>query len=75
MAHIWLLAPDVSRKVAFYTRSLALRFSDKAAGVIAFMHRGHGSDHHMATFTKSQRPGVHHCKRDVTRSGLVQTEL
>jgi catechol 2,3-dioxygenase-like lactoylglutathione lyase family enzyme len=65
MAHVLLFARDVPRTVTFYKRTLGLRLSDEAGGVIAFMHGIHGSDHHMVAFAKSDGPGFHHCSWDV----------
>jgi len=65
MAHVLLFARDVPAMVGFYTRVLGLRLSDEAAGVIAFLHGVHGSDHHMIAFAQSDGPGFHHCSWDV----------
>jgi catechol 2,3-dioxygenase-like lactoylglutathione lyase family enzyme len=65
MAHVLLFARDVPSMVAFYSRTLGLRLSDEAGGIIAFLHGIHGSDHHMIAFAKSDGPGFHHCSWDV----------
>ena len=43
----------------------ALRLSDRASDLVAFMHGIHGSDHHLLALVKSTAPGFHHCSWDV----------
>ena len=69
LAHILLFTSDVEKAIAFYSRVLGLRLSDRAGSDIAFMHGVHGSDHHMVAFARSDRPGLHHTSWDV---GSVQ---
>jgi catechol 2,3-dioxygenase len=65
LTHILMFTPDVDRAIAFYTRMLGLRLSDRSADVIAFLHGVHGSDHHLIAFVKSEAPGLHHLSWDV----------
>ncbi len=65
LSHTLLFTPDVPRAVAFYSRVMGLRLSDRSGDIIAFMHGAHGSDHHMIAFAKSGAPGHHHYSWDV----------
>ena len=65
LSHILRFTPDVDRAVAFYSRLLGLRLSDRSADVIAVLHGVHGSDHHLVAFAKSKAPGMHHLSWDV----------
>ena len=65
LSHILHFTPDVTAAVAFYNRVLGLRLSDSSAGIVAFMHAIHGSDHHVMAFAKSNAPGLHHLSWDV----------
>ena len=65
LSHVLLFTPDVSRQVAFYTKTLGLRLSDRSGDIIAFMHGPHASDHHVLAFAKSGAPGLHHSSWDV----------
>jgi catechol 2,3-dioxygenase-like lactoylglutathione lyase family enzyme len=65
LSHVLLFTPDVPRQLAFYTRTLGLRLSDRSGDVIAFMHAPHASDHHVLAFAKSHAPGLHHSSWDV----------
>lgn len=65
LSHILRFTPDVDRAVAFYSRIIGLRLSDRSADVIAFLHGIHGSDHHLIAFAKSNAPGMHHLSWDV----------
>lgn len=65
LAHVLLFTPDVPKAIAFYTRALGLRLSDRSGDVICFMHGIHGSDHHLLAFAKSSAPGLHHCSWDM----------
>ncbi|WP_158815553.1 VOC family protein [Methylocapsa sp. S129] len=65
LSHIVRFTPDVDRAVAFYSRVLGLRLSDRSADAVAFMHGVHGSDHHLMAFGKSDAPGLHHLSWDV----------
>jgi catechol 2,3-dioxygenase len=61
LAHVLIFARDVARSSAFYRQALGLRTSDEAAGLAAFLHAPHGSDHHVLALVKSDAPGLHHC--------------
>lgn len=65
LAHLLVFTRDVDKAVAFYSRVLGLRLSDRSGDGIAFMHGIHGSDHHLMAFAKSDGPGLHHCSWDV----------
>jgi len=65
LAHILLFTSDVTNAIAFYSRVLGLRLSDRSGDEIAFMHGIHGSDHHMVAFVRSAGPGLHHISWDV----------
>ncbi|WP_043832652.1 VOC family protein [Muricoccus aerilatus] len=65
LSHILHFTPDVNAAVAWYNRILGLRLSDSSAGIVAFMHAIHGSDHHVMAFAKSNAPGLHHLSWDV----------
>jgi len=65
LAHILLFSSDVLRSIAFYSRVLGLRLSDRSGDGVAFMHGIHGSDHHMIALAKSGGPGLHHLSWDV----------
>lgn len=64
LAHILLFTTDVPRVVSFYERVLGLRLSDEA-GVVAFLHGAHGSDHHLIAFAAADGVGMHHSSWDV----------
>jgi len=64
LSHILLFATDIPRAIDFYTRALGLRLSDEA-GVVAFLHGVHGSDHHMIAFAQSHGTGLHHISWDI----------
>jgi catechol 2,3-dioxygenase len=63
LAHVLLFSPDIRLSIAFYQDVLGLRLSDEA-GVVAFLHGIHGSDHHLIAFAKSEAPGFHHASWD-----------
>ncbi|MBN8944930.1 MAG: VOC family protein [Rhizobiales bacterium] len=65
LAHILIFTADVARAIAFYSRVLGLRLSDRSGDGIAFMHGIHGSDHHLIALAKSEGPGLHHLSWDV----------
>lgn len=65
LSHALFFTPDVARMLRFCTEVLGLRLSDESAGIIAFMHGVHGSDHHLVAFAKSHAPGLHHTSWDV----------
>jgi catechol 2,3-dioxygenase len=64
LSHMLMFTPDVDKAIAFYSKTLGLRLSDRSDAV-AFMHAIHGSDHHILAFAKSDGPGMHHCSWDV----------
>ncbi|WP_374375372.1 VOC family protein [Tabrizicola sp.] len=65
LAHVLIFTADVPKAIAFYSRVLGLRLSDRSGDGICFMHGIHGSDHHLVAFAKSAAPGLHHCSWDV----------
>lgn len=65
LSHILRFSPDVPRMLAFCQEVLGLRLSDESAGIVAFAHTPHGSDHHLVAFAKSSGPGLHHSSWDV----------
>jgi catechol 2,3-dioxygenase-like lactoylglutathione lyase family enzyme len=65
LSHILRFTPDVDRAIAFYSRILGLRLSDRSGDLVAFLHGVHGSDHHLMAFAKSNGPGLHHLSWDV----------
>ncbi len=65
LSHLLRFTPDVDRAIAFYSRVLGLRLSDRSGEYIAFMHAIHGCDHHLMAFAKSNAPGMHHLSWDV----------
>lgn len=65
LAHVLVFTADVPRAIAFYSRVLGLRLSDRSGDGICFMHGIHGSDHHLIAFARSSAPGLHHCSWDV----------
>lgn len=66
-AHMLIFTPSVADSIAFYSRVLGLRLSDRTGDIIAFMHGIHGSDHHMIAFVTSggKAAGLHHCSWDM----------
>jgi len=64
LSHMLMFTTDIARAVAFYSRNLGLRLSDRS-DVVAFMHAVHGSDHHILAFAQSAGPGTHHSSWDV----------
>ncbi len=66
-AHLLFVTPSVSDSIAFYSRVLDLRLSDRTGYIIAFMHGIHGCDHHLIAFVASggKSVGLHHCNRDM----------
>lgn len=65
LAHLLVFTPSVPDSLAFYSKTLGLRLSDRSGDGICFMHGIHGSDHHLIAFAKSSAPGMHHCSWDV----------
>jgi catechol 2,3-dioxygenase-like lactoylglutathione lyase family enzyme len=65
LSHVLLFTPDVPRQLAFYSRMLGLRLSDRSGDMIAFLHAPHASDHHVLAFAQSTAPGLHHSSWDV----------
>lgn len=65
LAHLLVFTTDVPGAIAFYSRVLGLRLSDRSGDGICFMHGIHGSDHHLIAFAKSSAPGLHHCSWDM----------
>jgi catechol 2,3-dioxygenase-like lactoylglutathione lyase family enzyme len=65
LSHVLMFTPDIQRTVSFYERSIGVRLSDGAEGIVAFMHAPHGSDHHMIAFAQGSAKGWHHSAWDV----------
>ncbi|MCO8589241.1 VOC family protein [Burkholderia multivorans] len=65
LSHVLMFTPDIGRAVAFYERALGLALSDGAAGIVAFLHARHGSDHHLMAFAQGNAKGWHHSAWDV----------
>lgn len=65
LSHILIFTSDIDKAIDFYTQSIGLQLSDRAADIVAFMHGIHGSDHHLLAFVKSDSAGLHHCSWDV----------
>ena len=65
LSHILLFTPDVNATVQFYIDVLGLKLSDRSAGIVAFLHSPHGSDHHLLAFATSTHYGLHHSSWDV----------
>jgi catechol 2,3-dioxygenase-like lactoylglutathione lyase family enzyme len=59
LAHVLLYTRHLDRAIEFFGKALGLRLSDRSGGV-AFMHGGHGSDHHLVAFAQSNGCGMHH---------------
>lgn len=70
LAHVLLFGSDIPKAIGFYRDVLGLRLSDEA-GVVAFLHGIHGSDHHMVAFAKSGAPGFHHASWDIASTHEV----
>jgi catechol 2,3-dioxygenase-like lactoylglutathione lyase family enzyme len=65
LAHMLIFTVSIPEAIAFYSRVLGLRLSDRSGDGVCFMHGIHGSDHHLIAFAKSDAPGLHHCSWDV----------
>lgn len=65
LSHVLMFTPDIGRAIAFYETALGLRLSDGAAGIVAFLHARHGSDHHLIAFAQGSAKGWHHSAWDV----------
>jgi catechol 2,3-dioxygenase-like lactoylglutathione lyase family enzyme len=65
LGHVLLFAPDVNRKIKFYSDILGFKLSDRSGEIIAFMHTAGGGDHHVLAFAKSDKPGFHHGSYEV----------
>ncbi|HEY3653699.1 MAG TPA: VOC family protein [Steroidobacteraceae bacterium] len=59
LAHVLLFTEHLDRAIEFFGKALGLRLSDRSGGV-AFMHGGHGSDHHLIALAQSNGYGMHH---------------
>jgi catechol 2,3-dioxygenase-like lactoylglutathione lyase family enzyme len=64
LSHVLVFTTDIDKAIAFYTRNLGLRLSDRS-DLVAFLHAIHGSDHHILAFAQSNAPGMHHCSWDM----------
>jgi hypothetical protein len=49
----------------FYIGVVGLKLSDRAQGIVAFLHTHGGSDHHVLAFLAADRPGFHHASFEV----------
>ncbi len=65
LGHVLSFTSDIDGKVDFYTRVLGMRLSDRAQGMVAFLHCPGGSDHHVLAFLAGERPGFHHASFEV----------
>jgi len=65
LSHALLFTSDVGKSIDFYASVLGLRFSDRSADLVAFLHGAHGSDHHMLAFVESNGSGLHHLSWDM----------
>ncbi|WP_431824426.1 VOC family protein [Burkholderia sp. F1] len=65
LSHVLLFTPDIARAIRFYEQALGLRLSDGSAGIVAFLHARHGSDHHLIAFATGSAKGWHHSAWDV----------
>lgn len=65
LSHLLMFTSDILKSKAFYKQALGLRLSDESAGIVAFMHGRHGSDHHLVAFVQSEAKGWHHSSWDV----------
>jgi catechol 2,3-dioxygenase-like lactoylglutathione lyase family enzyme len=63
LGHVLVFTPDVDRQVAFYTRVLGLKLSDRVQSTIAFLRCT--TDHHNLAFLASRGPGFHHASFQV----------
>jgi len=66
MSHVLSFTANIEKAIEFYSTNLGLRLSDRA-GLVAFMHAIHGSDHHILAFAHSSAPGLHHSSWDIAR--------
>ncbi|WP_322062388.1 VOC family protein [Paraburkholderia sp. J63] len=65
LSHVLMFTPDIEHAVAFYEQALGMRLSDGSAGIVAFLHARHGSDHHLIAFAQGEAKGWHHSAWDV----------
>lgn len=65
LGHLIKFSPDVDRSVAFYTKVLGLKVSDRAQDILAFLRGSAGGDHHIVAFAKSSHTGLHHISFEV----------
>ncbi|TCF96784.1 metapyrocatechase [Paraburkholderia strydomiana] len=65
LSHVLMFTPDIGRAIEFYEQALGLQLSDGSAGIVAFMHGRHGSDHHLIAFAQNTAKGWHHSAWDV----------
>ncbi|WP_434666728.1 VOC family protein [Paraburkholderia sp. A3BS-1L] len=71
LSHVLMFTPDIARVVSFYERALGMRLSDGSAGIVAFLHGRHGSDHHLIAFAQGDAKGWHHSAWDVPDVDVV----
>jgi catechol 2,3-dioxygenase-like lactoylglutathione lyase family enzyme len=58
LGHVLLFSADLDRQIAFYTRALGMRLSDRCSGIISFLRCS--TDHHNLALLASRGPGFHH---------------
>jgi catechol 2,3-dioxygenase-like lactoylglutathione lyase family enzyme len=58
LGHALLFTPDIDRQIAFYTRVLGMKLSDRSGAIVAFMRCN--TDHHTLALLSSTGPGFHH---------------
>ena len=65
LVHLSLFTRSIPDSIAFYTKDLGMRLSDRVDDDVAFIHAVHGSDHHLIALGRSDGPGLHHCSWEV----------
>jgi catechol 2,3-dioxygenase len=78
LSHVLLFSADVEAAVRFYEDVIGWRLSDQSAGVIAFLHTPHGSDHHLLALARSEGAGFHHsswCVGSLDEVGLGAQQM
>src|SRR5665213_389621 len=53
------------KMIAFYTKTLGMRVTDRVPGIIAFLHLPGSGDHHVVALLADARPGFHHASFEV----------
>ena len=65
LGHVLLHTPNLDKMIAFYTKTLGMRVTDRVPGIIAFLHLPGGGDHHVVALLADARPGFHHASFEV----------